>query len=41
MSGSDGTVHIVTDNDGLDDAIGQTVFVELGEWDEDLGWDNQ
>lgn len=25
-----GSVYIVTDNDGLDDAIGQTVFVELG-----------
>jgi hypothetical protein len=34
VSGTDGTVHIVTDNDGLDDAIGQTIFVELGPWDQ-------
>ena len=27
-----GTVHIVTDNDGIDDAIGQTVFERLGFW---------
>jgi YVTN family beta-propeller protein len=30
VSGPDGYVYIVTDNDGLDDAIGQTVFVGLG-----------
>jgi hypothetical protein len=29
---ADGTTYIVTDNDGLDDAIGQTVFVNLGDW---------
>jgi YVTN family beta-propeller protein len=34
VSGTEGTVHIVTDNDGLDEAIGQTVFVELGPWDQ-------
>jgi hypothetical protein len=33
----DGDVHIVTDNDGLDDAIGQTVFLHLGHWTEALG----
>ena len=34
VSGANGTVHITTDNDGLDDAIGQTVFVGLGPWDQ-------
>jgi hypothetical protein len=29
---ADGTTCIVTDNDGLDDAIGQTVFLDLGDW---------
>jgi hypothetical protein len=29
---ADGSVFIVTDNDGLDDAIGQTVFQNLGDW---------
>jgi hypothetical protein len=27
---ADGDVYIVTDNDGLDEAIGQTVFLSLG-----------
>lgn len=27
---ADGRVHVVTDNDGLDDAVGQTVFLSLG-----------
>jgi DNA-binding beta-propeller fold protein YncE len=27
---ADGDVYVVTDNDGLDDAVGQTVFVNLG-----------
>lgn len=27
---ADGDVYVVTDNDGLDDAIGQTVFLDLG-----------
>ena len=27
---ADGDVYVVTDNDGLDDAVGQTVFLNLG-----------
>ncbi len=30
VSGPEATVHIVTDNDGLDEALGQTVFLRLG-----------
>lgn len=33
---ADGRVSIVTDNDGLEDAIGQTVFLDLGDWTEAL-----
>lgn len=29
---ADGRVHVVTDNDGLDEAIGQTLFLDLGHW---------
>lgn len=29
---ADGDMFIVTDNDGLDDALGQTVFLDLGDW---------
>jgi len=27
---ADGTVYAITDNDGVDDATGETVFVTLG-----------
>src|SRR5918996_2251602 len=30
--GADGNVYAVTDNDGLDDATGETVFLRLGDW---------
>jgi hypothetical protein len=30
---ADGTAFVVTDNDGLDDALGQTLFLELGPLD--------
>ena len=29
---SDGRVYLVTDNDGLDESLGQTVFLGLGHW---------
>jgi hypothetical protein len=29
---ADGDVYAVTDNDGLDDATGETVFLRLGHW---------
>jgi hypothetical protein len=28
----DGRVYVVTDNDGVDDSIGETVFLRLGDW---------
>ena len=30
VSPKDGFAHVITDNDGLDDALGQTLFLELG-----------
>ena len=30
FSPQDGFAHVITDNDGLDDALGQTLFLELG-----------
>lgn len=36
---ADGRVHIVTDNDGLDGAIGQTLFLDLGDWTSALAGD--
>ncbi|MGB5757859.1 MAG: esterase-like activity of phytase family protein [Acidimicrobiales bacterium] len=29
---ADGEVYVVTDNDGIDDATGETVFLSLGNW---------
>lgn len=29
----DGKLYIVTDNDGVDDATGETIFLDLGKWD--------
>lgn len=29
---ADGTMYVVTDNDGVDDAPGETVFLNLGSW---------
>ena len=29
---ADGEVYVVTDNDGVDDATGETVFLGLGHW---------
>jgi hypothetical protein len=34
---ADGQVYVVTDNDGLDDAPGETVFLGLGSWRRALG----
>jgi hypothetical protein len=31
---ADGQVYVVTDNDGVDDSLGETVFLRLGEWTE-------
>ena len=31
---ADGQVYIVTDNDGLDNATGETVFLNLGDWED-------
>jgi hypothetical protein len=30
---ADGKVYAVTDNDGLDDATGETLFLNLGYWE--------
>jgi len=30
--GADGQVYLVTDNDGVDDATGETLFLKLGDW---------
>jgi hypothetical protein len=30
--GADGQVYIVTDNDGVDEATGETLFLNLGNW---------
>ena len=30
---ADGTVYAVTDNDGLNDATGETLFLNLGDWE--------
>ncbi|CAN5385179.1 esterase-like activity of phytase family protein [soil metagenome] len=35
--GGNGNLYVVTDNDGLDDASGETVFLDLGPADEALG----
>lgn len=35
---ADGQVYIVTDNDGVDDATGETVFLNLGHWIETFGF---
>jgi hypothetical protein len=35
---ADGQVYVVTDNDGLDDAPGETLFLRLGDWLEALGF---
>lgn len=34
---ADGDVYLVTDNDGVDDAPGETVFLGLGHWTEAFG----
>ena len=34
---ADGAVFVVTDNDGVDDATGETVFLGLGDWAAALG----
>jgi hypothetical protein len=34
---ADGSLYIVTDNDGVDDATGETVFLDLGHWKRALG----
>jgi hypothetical protein len=31
---ADGQVYVVTDNDGVDDSLGETVFLRLGDWTE-------
>jgi hypothetical protein len=33
---ADGTVYAVTDNDGVDEATGETLFINLGDWTEAL-----
>jgi hypothetical protein len=32
---ADGQTYVVTDNDGVDDATGETIFLRLGELDDD------
>ena len=34
---ADGGLYIVTDNDGVDDATGETVFLDLGKWEQAFG----
>jgi len=34
---ADGTVYMVTDNDGVDDASGETLLIRLGTVDEVFG----
>lgn len=34
---SDGKLYIITDNDGVDDATGETIFLDLGDWEQALG----
>ena len=34
---SNGKLYIVTDNDGVDDATGETVFLNLGNWEQAFG----
>jgi len=34
---SEGKLYIVTDNDGVDDATGETIFQELGDWEQAFG----
>lgn len=36
---ADGQVYLVTDNDGLDESLGQTVFLRLGDWTSALAGD--
>ena len=36
---ADGQVYIVTDNDGVDDSTGETVFLNLGDWGDFFGSD--
>jgi hypothetical protein len=33
---ADGQVYAVTDNDGLDGATGETLFLRLGDWEDAL-----
>jgi hypothetical protein len=33
---ADGTVYAVTDNDGVDEATGETLFINLGDWTDAL-----
>ena len=35
---ADGQLYIVTDNDGVDDATGETLFINLGDWEDALGF---
>jgi hypothetical protein len=33
--GADGQTYVITDNDGVDDATGETIFLRLGDLDDD------
>jgi hypothetical protein len=35
---ADGQVYVVTDNDGIDDAPGETLFLDLGDWLDAFGF---
>jgi len=34
---ADGDIYAVTDNDGVDEATGETLFFEVGTWDGESG----